>query len=414
MRPNQKVAIVAIVKNEAPYIVEWIAHHQLMGIQQFYIADNQSNDGTWEILQGMKSAANIHAIHWPSAPDINPQISAYQHFLANNGHETDWMLFIDADEYLVSTAPSDGGIEKFLTQLESNVGAIAFNWAVFGSSQKKYAGNEPTVERFAWRSSIKRGINHHFKSIVRPSAVAYFTCPHNAILNSGWLYKHTDGSTKESREVENCPAIYQHSQSKKICWDGFKINHYVIRSWQEFLNKKSKRGRAFSKSSGVVHLDCRYFMIHDYHDEIEIPNPEYLKSLKDHILAIEPNIDKKNIVSTGKDETLTEDQIPHEPSTGDINEIKIYGECIKIKGWTIAWPMRKIKKFKLHIDGQTHIIKDWKSKERNDVLTVYPSENLRCGFEIRANLSSISTNPDIQLTPILDNDRPAATLHWRP
>lgn len=44
------LSIGAILKNEYPFIVEWIAYHMALGINDIYIADNISSDGSSELL----------------------------------------------------------------------------------------------------------------------------------------------------------------------------------------------------------------------------------------------------------------------------------------------------------------------------------------------------------------------------
>lgn len=48
---DYSVSIVAILKNEAPYIREWIQYHLLVGIQHFYLHDNESTDDVYSILK---------------------------------------------------------------------------------------------------------------------------------------------------------------------------------------------------------------------------------------------------------------------------------------------------------------------------------------------------------------------------
>ena len=45
------IAIGAIFRNEKEYILEWIAWHQSQGIDKFIIYDNESDDGTFELLE---------------------------------------------------------------------------------------------------------------------------------------------------------------------------------------------------------------------------------------------------------------------------------------------------------------------------------------------------------------------------
>lgn len=48
---EHEIAIVAIAKNEGPYIREWIEYHRLLGVTKFYFYDNESEDQTKEILK---------------------------------------------------------------------------------------------------------------------------------------------------------------------------------------------------------------------------------------------------------------------------------------------------------------------------------------------------------------------------
>lgn len=46
-----KTAAICTVKDEAPYILEWIAWHRLVGFDKIIIAQNSSTDGTVELLE---------------------------------------------------------------------------------------------------------------------------------------------------------------------------------------------------------------------------------------------------------------------------------------------------------------------------------------------------------------------------
>lgn len=62
---KHKLSVVAIFKNEADYIYEWIAYHLLMGVEHFYIADNDSSDETAEILKKLENAGLVTYQYWP-------------------------------------------------------------------------------------------------------------------------------------------------------------------------------------------------------------------------------------------------------------------------------------------------------------------------------------------------------------
>ena len=45
------LSVVAIMKNECAYMNEWIDYHKLVGVERFYLSDNESDDNTCEILK---------------------------------------------------------------------------------------------------------------------------------------------------------------------------------------------------------------------------------------------------------------------------------------------------------------------------------------------------------------------------
>ena len=51
--------LVAAVKNEGPYILEWVAHHRLCGFSRIQIYQNDSNDMTVQILRTLERIGAI-------------------------------------------------------------------------------------------------------------------------------------------------------------------------------------------------------------------------------------------------------------------------------------------------------------------------------------------------------------------
>ena len=40
------ISVACIIKNEGPYLKEWIEYHKLIGVEHFYVYDNESSDDT--------------------------------------------------------------------------------------------------------------------------------------------------------------------------------------------------------------------------------------------------------------------------------------------------------------------------------------------------------------------------------
>lgn len=71
---KNKLSFVAIIKNEAPYIIEWIEYHRLVGVEKFYIYDNGSTDNIKDILTPYISN---NTVVYHEFPGKEMQLSAY-------------------------------------------------------------------------------------------------------------------------------------------------------------------------------------------------------------------------------------------------------------------------------------------------------------------------------------------------
>ena len=96
-----RLAIGAIVRNEGPYLLEWIAFHRVLGVDRFFIADNGStDDGGGAARRARRGRASCGHLPFPDRPGRRPQLPAYAAILRRHGAEADWIAFIDADEFL--------------------------------------------------------------------------------------------------------------------------------------------------------------------------------------------------------------------------------------------------------------------------------------------------------------------------
>ena len=159
---------------------------------------------------------------------------------AGTGGDADWIAFIDADEFLVPAAGialAAGAPRRACA--DPRVGAVVVNWALYGSAGRLEAEPTPVIERFDRRAEQDRLANHHFKSIVRTAAApATGETPHAFRLLAPYRTVHADG-----RPVRPHP-IGRPGLSAEVVWEPLRLNHYVVKSREEFLTRKLPRGRA--------------------------------------------------------------------------------------------------------------------------------------------------------------------------
>ena len=60
-----RVLLVSAVRDEAPHLPEWIAHHRALGVTDFLIFSNDCGDGTDAMLDAM---APLGVTHLPNRP----------------------------------------------------------------------------------------------------------------------------------------------------------------------------------------------------------------------------------------------------------------------------------------------------------------------------------------------------------
>ncbi|KJV49973.1 glycosyl transferase [Pantoea sp. BL1] len=253
-----KLYIAAIIKDEVNSLLEWISYHKVIGVDGFIIADNDSKDGSREILSSLSKTENIIVVDFPTVAGQKPQLPAYSKILSFCSPDVDLLAFIDADEFLVPLCAGIS-IKDFLEARfsDENVSAVALNWANFGSNSHVFSEDKLVIERFTRRAPKRFNVHRNFKSIIRPTQVSYFHNPHFAELRSG---RYVDAL---GRDLVLHPK-HGNGVSAEVLWEGARVNHYAVKSVEEFLLGKHIRGSA-ATFNRVKHKD--YFIAHDRNDE---------------------------------------------------------------------------------------------------------------------------------------------------
>ena len=102
--PNAgRKVLVSTMKNEGPYLLEWLAYHTSIGIDEFCIFSNDCTDGTNPILNRLDQMGVIKHYDNPLGPRMDPQRAAYSRAGKTDFvRSADWVLIVDADEFLIS------------------------------------------------------------------------------------------------------------------------------------------------------------------------------------------------------------------------------------------------------------------------------------------------------------------------
>ena len=231
------LAVVAIMKNEGPYVKEWLDYHLLAGVDHFFIYDNGSPDNQSEVIKPYVDAGLVTYIDYPGKAR---QYEAYNAAARDYRFLCRYMTFIDGDEFVFPK--SHNNIVEVVDEIladKPNAGALAVNILSFGSNyQDKADYSKGLLERFTRRESItntpimkENGLHGgcaHVSSIANPRRIDYFFNPHFA----HYLLPHF--AVNENGGRVDLFSSYPPSVAK------IAMYHYSSKSREEYENKVNR------------------------------------------------------------------------------------------------------------------------------------------------------------------------------
>lgn len=230
----QRVAVVLVVKDEKDDILAWLAWHKLLGFDAAIIYDDDSTDGTWEVLQAVARQWDIRLSRTIGPRHVKfqkRQADSYRNALEVYKEEFEWYAYFDADEYLLLNQDKD--VKTFLARFP-DADEVAVNWCNYGSSGYVLKPQLPPPLAYHAHSSAKRAVNRHVKCFVRPSKVG-----------GNWFNVHCFDVDSERSLLANGQKIAW-SETRGIIdadpdWSVAKLMHYQCRSMEHFIERLKKR-----------------------------------------------------------------------------------------------------------------------------------------------------------------------------
>jgi hypothetical protein len=204
-------------------IKEWVAHHLILGFDLIYIFDHKSIKPISRELKNFKKGVIVERCEMEGAIKMPLMLRAAK-IATTSG--ADWMLYLDADEFLVLNAFQH---VKQMLKYYLMADSLAINWLMFGTNNHK---NEPEygliLENYTKSDSL---IDKHVKTFVRPSQVVDAITPHYfVIVNPSRMVSlnmkpmvNSKSFNEWSIEYNKCPAF---------------IAHYVYQSEESYINRK--------------------------------------------------------------------------------------------------------------------------------------------------------------------------------
>lgn len=226
-------------------INEWISHHFLLGFDKIFIFDHLSKipitgprfNGKLTICRVNENKNNIK---------LDFMYRALNVALKNNA---DWMLYLDADEYLCIN--NYDNVKSFLINFKE-ANTIGINWLMFGSNNLVEHPSGLLIDNFT-KSDTR--LNKHVKSFVRPECVKRIVNPHYYIIDDLFRCYNSVGLRMNNGPFNDMPIVFFRAP--------IYIAHYYVQSEEEY---KKRKGRLMDDGSRPDIPSSEE--IHSMHNEI--------------------------------------------------------------------------------------------------------------------------------------------------
>lgn len=284
---NTGNVIVGCMKNEAPYIVEWVAYHRAMGVDNFLIYTNGCEDGTSEILDRLQEMDILQHRNNDGWKGNSPQQYALNQALKEPViKEAEWIIHIDVDEFM-NVRTGNGTLQDFIAAVPDATN-VAMTWRMFGHNGVLKLNDEFVIDQFDTcapkycpKPHTVWGFKTMFKNI---GAYEKISChrPNKLFEEFQNKVKWVNGSGRDM--TKDAAENGWRSSKKNVGYDLLQLNHYALRSAESFLIKR-QRGRALhvDRSIGI-----NYWIRMDWSDFRDITikrNVPRLRAEYDRLMA---------------------------------------------------------------------------------------------------------------------------------
>ena len=258
------LSLCSIFKNEAPFLVEWLEYHLLIGVDHFYLYNNNSTDEFKLKLAPYIDKGIVTLVDWPDNPG---QLSSYKHWYQNYRHDTKWVSFLDLDEFICPRY--NNKVTSWLKKFEKYPVVMVY-WKMFGTSGK--------MEHDFKRLTIEQYVN----SWERHSNIGKLF--YNTKYDIDYFHLGMMHSINVRIKKWSLPPVNQYGYFVKYGIHRAKcnnieiqINHYWSKAYRAYEAKHARGDAAF----GVSPRNYEYFLWHEQrNNSIDLSIYRFLIQLK--------------------------------------------------------------------------------------------------------------------------------------
>ncbi len=248
---------VLCVRNEAAFLLEWLAHHRAVGFDDFLIFSNDCDDGTDTMLDRLEAMGLVTHVR-NDGPYARGGIQFTALKLAAKHpvlKRADWILPLDIDEF-VNIHCGDhtlGALHAALPQAT----AITLTWRLFGANGQLRYQDAPVLDTFTrcapavmhwpWRAAMFKTLYRNDGTYRKPGVHRPRDINDKKLAQARWF----DGNGHALPEQFTTKRIF--SNFGQDNYGLAQLNHYPLGAMESYV-LKADRGRAVH-SDDLLGLD---------------------------------------------------------------------------------------------------------------------------------------------------------------
>ncbi|KAJ0692968.1 putative Glycosyltransferase family 92 [Helianthus annuus] len=234
---KHELCVCTMLWNQAHSIREWITYHSWLGVEKWFVYDNNSDDEIKTVIEDLDfEGYNVSRHVWPW---IKTQEAGFSHCAIRAQSECNWVSFMDVDEFYyfpynpVSGFPGQGSLRTLVSNFttSSSIGEIRTSCHSFGPSGLTSRPKQGVTVGYTCR--LQSPERH--KSIIRPDALDtnLMNVVHHFHLRKGFTFIDLPQNT----------AIINHY--KYQVWEVFRAKFYrrvatYVADWKDNQNEGSR------------------------------------------------------------------------------------------------------------------------------------------------------------------------------
>ena len=230
--------IISTMKDEAPYVLEWIAYHRAIGFTDFLIYTNDCSDGTDLLLDRLQQNGVVTHVR-NKVLRRGPHKSALKYAKAHDLYDAaSWVFVCDVDEFL-NVKVGTGQVDDLLSHYQ-NADAIPVTWRMFSNAGQTQLFPGESMQIFTDAETEVSGAEGRFvKSIFKPDERVKRIGLHAPVYSE----EDEDDVSWGAPWLKDNPDADPRRPNENFGYEIAQINHYAVRTVDAFLIKRN-RGRA--------------------------------------------------------------------------------------------------------------------------------------------------------------------------